>query len=357
MKPFARRVMALAAVAVLATLFVIPSAQARATTPAGFFGLNFYFRDITAKDVFYLKASGATTVRWIMNWQHVEPKRGTWNWSEPDAVVGDLAAHGIRVLPVMWGSPGWVASRAVTPPISTQAQRDAWSAYLRTTIRRYGPGGNYWSGAYRKQHPGKTGLPIHIWQAWNEPNLKGAMDPPAPDVYARLLTLSHTAIKQADPNAKVMFAGVLNAPPNGLSASDFLHQVFQQPGAGNAFDIMASHPYAPTVSAMLDALGRIRQTMAADGQGSKPLWITEIGWGSDPDAMGMEGQRDILIQAFNALLQKRYVWHIGKVLWFNFRDPAGSQKNVCDFCTSGGLLTNDFQTKPSWSAFRSFTGG
>ncbi len=98
--------MALAAVAVLATLFVIPSAQARAATPPGFFGLNFYFRDITAKDVFYLKASGATTVRWIMNWQHIEPKRGTWNWSEPDAVVGDLAAQGIRVLPVMWGSPG-----------------------------------------------------------------------------------------------------------------------------------------------------------------------------------------------------------------------------------------------------------
>jgi hypothetical protein len=36
--------MAFAAVAVLATLFVIPSAQARAATPPGFFGLNFYFR-------------------------------------------------------------------------------------------------------------------------------------------------------------------------------------------------------------------------------------------------------------------------------------------------------------------------
>ena len=68
MAQLARRVMALAAVAVLATLFVIPSAQARAATPPGFFGLNFYFRDITAKDVFSLKASGATTVRWIMNW-------------------------------------------------------------------------------------------------------------------------------------------------------------------------------------------------------------------------------------------------------------------------------------------------
>jgi hypothetical protein len=349
--------MALAAVAVLATLFAIPSAQARGATAPGFFGLNFYFPGITAKDVLYLKASGARTVRWIMNWQHVQPKRRTWNWSGPDAVVGDLAAQGIRVLPVMWGSPGWVASRAVTPPITGPAQRNAWSAYLRAAVRRYGPDGNYWSGAYRRQHPGKTALPIHIWQAWNEPNLRGAMDPPSPDAYAQLLMLSNTAIKQADPHAKVMFGGLLNAPPNGLTAWDFLHQVLQQPGAGSAFDIMASHPYAHTVSDMLDALGRLRQTMAADGQGSKPLWITEIGWGSDPNAMGMDGQRDILTQAFNALLQKRYAWRLGRVLWFNFRDPAGSLKDVCDFCTSGGLLTNTFQAKPSWSAFRSFTGG
>ena len=120
---------------------------------------------------------------------------------------------------------------------------------------------------------------------------------------------------------------------------------------------MASHAYAHTVSDMLDALGRIRQTMADAGQGSKPLWITEIGWGSDPDAMGMEGQRKILVQAFNALEQKRSVWRIGKVLWWNFRDPAGCKTSNCDFCTSAGLLTNDFQPKPSWSAFRNFTGG
>jgi hypothetical protein len=114
---------------------------------------------------------------------------------------------------------------------------------------------------------------------------------------------------------------------------------------------------------MLDDLDHIRQTMAANGQGPKPLWITETGWGSDPVnaanggyTKGMTGQRKILIQAFNALEQKRSVWRIGKVLWFNFRDPAGGNPNICAYCTSAGLLTNTFQTKPAWSAFLSFTG-
>jgi hypothetical protein len=44
------------------------------------------------------------------------------------------------------------------------------------------------------------------------------------------------------------------------------------------------------------------------------------------------------------------------VLWFNFRDPAGGNPNICAYCTSAGLLTNPFQPKPAWSAFLSFTG-
>ncbi len=45
------------------------------------------------------------------------------------------------------------------------------------------------------------------------------------------------------------------------------------------------------------------------------------------------------------------------MLWFNFRDPAGGNSNICGYCTSAGLLTNAFQRKPAWSAFLNFTGG
>jgi polysaccharide biosynthesis protein PslG len=356
--------MTVAVAALAAAILIVPAASARAATPPDFFGLNFAFNDITSGDVLFLKASGAKTVRWTMKWQRIEPKAGTWNWSAADRVVGDLAAQGIRILPVMWGTPRWVASSAITPPINTTAQRNAWSGFLRAAIRRYGPGGNYWSGAYRTQHPGKTALPINVWQIWNEANLASAMNPPKPSTYAQLLTLSHTVIHQTDSTAKVMFAGLLSHPPNGLTAWTFLRDVYQQPGAKYAFDIMASNAYSATVTGMLDDLSRIRQTMAANGQGPKPLWISEVGWGSAPpdstnggETKGWLGQRKILIQAFNALLQKRSVWRIGKVLWFNFRDPAGYKNTFCAYCTSAGLLTNTFQRKPSWSAFLSFTGG
>ena len=54
-------------------MLVVPSTEARAATPAGFFGLNYAFKDITDGDVLMLKKSGATTVRWTMNWSHIEP--------------------------------------------------------------------------------------------------------------------------------------------------------------------------------------------------------------------------------------------------------------------------------------------
>src|SRR5689334_2952388 len=267
MESVSRRVRTLAVAAVAAAILIIPAAQARAATPPGFFGLNFAFKDITRGDVLFLKKSGATTVRWTMNWSNVQPRAGTWNWSRADAVAGDLAAHGIRVLPVMWGTPRWVARSAITPPIGTRAQRDAWRGFLRAAIKRYGPGGNYWRGAYRQQHPGRTPLPINTWQIWNEANLQTAMHPPKPSTYAKLLTLSHTVIHRAASKAKVMFAGLLSHPPNGSTAWTFLRRVYQQPGARNAFDIMASNDYSATVAGWIDDLNHIRQTMAANGQG------------------------------------------------------------------------------------------
>src|SRR5689334_11077782 len=126
MESVSRRVRALAVAAIAAAILIVPAAQARAATPPGFFGLNFAFRDINGGDVLFLKKSGATTVRWTLNWSNVQPKAGTWNWSRADAVIGDLAAQGIRVLPAVWGTPRWVASSAITAPVATTAQRNAW---------------------------------------------------------------------------------------------------------------------------------------------------------------------------------------------------------------------------------------
>jgi hypothetical protein len=116
------------------------------------------------------------------------------------------------------------------------------------------------------------------------------------------------------------------------------------------------------VHQMLSSVRLLRRVMNKHGDRHKPLWITEIGWGSLPRhatpyhlTKGKKGQARILKSSFHALKQRRHRWNLGRVLWFNFRDPRGGTGQGCSFCTSAGLLDFDFSPKPSWSAFRSFT--
>jgi polysaccharide biosynthesis protein PslG len=358
-----RRAAVLAVVATLAMLLGVSSAPAKGGSHL--FGVNWSAlrdRDWSAKDARILDKSGAKTVRWSMFWARIERSPGQFDWTVPDKVVGDLASKGIKVLPILSGTPSWLAGSPSKPPLKSKKERKRWGGYLRKAVKRYGPNGAYWSGPYQAHHPGKSARPISVWQIWNEPNLVSHWKPhPSPGRYVQLLKLSHHAIGKSNPKAKVMFAG-MPGYSHQIDAWDFMRRAYRKRGAGHAFDIAALHPYAHSVPQMLDSVKRLRRAMRKGGDGRKPLWITEIGWGSAPRkatpyrlTKGKKGQARILRHAFHALKKKRHRWHLGRVLWFNFRDPRGGGVEQCSFCPSAGLLKHDFTPKPSWSAFRSFT--
>src|SRR5213075_2474222 len=78
----------------------------------------------------------------------------------------------------------------------------------------------------RSARPGSaTPLPIQAWQIWNEPNLKKFYIPyPSPKSYAKLLDISHDAIKSVDSQAQIIIGGLTG---NGdISAWDFLNQMY-----------------------------------------------------------------------------------------------------------------------------------
>ena len=100
------------------------------------------------------------------------------DWGERDHFIGRLASHGIRSVPFVWGSPQWVGSGVLAqPPISSDADKQAWRDFLKAAVARYGPGGSYWTTDYPEQFPGAAPLPIQSWQIWNEPNLKKFFSP------------------------------------------------------------------------------------------------------------------------------------------------------------------------------------
>jgi len=288
------------------------------------------------------------TLRIPIYWAECEPAPGVHDFATLDAQIGAAAAHGIRVQPFVYGTPGWVAPEQARPPLSVRAST-AWSSFLRVLVRRYGGGGEFWREQARRE-------PIRLWQIWNEPNFVLFWKPwPSADAYARLLRVSARAIHDIDPGALIALAGV--APVNaGIRTWVFLRRLLRIPGVRRDFDTAALHPYSTTLPELEYQLRKVRGVMAAVGLGRRPLLVTELGvasQGTYPSAFvrGTTGQAEFLRVAYARLLEMRRRWRIGGVDWFTWQD--GTQPDPhCAFCEGAGLLDVSGRPKPAWWALR-----
>jgi hypothetical protein len=355
-----RKTILFALVAIL-TLAVCSTA-AVAKVPRQFFGI---VQSTTFDSTDFQKMGKAKvgTVRFPLGWLKVQPQSGaTFDWAPYDDRIGDLAAEGIQGFPTIYGSPPWIANKPKTPPISGKKAKAAWRDFLAAAVNRYGKGGQYWKTDYQSQHPNGKVMPITSWQIWNEPNLskffptKGAVKK-----YARLVKISHKAIKKADSHAKLVLAGMPSfKKPH---ADRFLARLYNVKGFKKSFEAAAVHPYAPKMKKFRTSVERMRKTMKKKHDGKAKLWLTEVGWGSKHNKQrlnkGKQGQKRLLKQSFKLLVQKRHKWHIAGVQWYDWRDPTKQQQDQqpksCSFCASAGLLESDASPKPSFRAFKKFT--
>ena len=119
---------------------------------------------LDARDVKGMAAKGVHTNRFELGWKSVAPAPGQFDWATSDRFIGALASRGIRAVPFVWGSPRWVADNPGRPPIDSAAHKHAWESFLKAAVDRYGPGGSYWSNAYRQRYGARaTPMPIHSW--------------------------------------------------------------------------------------------------------------------------------------------------------------------------------------------------
>jgi hypothetical protein len=334
--------------------------RAAAGPPREFFGIV-QGPPLDAQDLRTMARSGAKTVRFGLNWGTVQPRPGPLSWNSTDALVGGFAAHGIRPIPVLAGTPSWVAPRGTDPPVGSSHDRRGWKSFLKAAVERYGPGGDYWTGPYRSQHPGKDPVAITSWQVWNEPNLSHYFTPrPSVKKYAQLVRISHEAIASKDGHARVVLAGLTGYAREGVDAWKFLAKLYGQRGIKRHFDAAALHPYSRNPRQLEVEIKKVRSAMRRHHDGHTPLWITELGWGSGhPNRFGLnkglQGQKRILKRSFNLVLHKRRTWHIQRLFWFDWRDPPQGQPQPCSFCSSAGLLNHDRHPKPAHQAFQRFT--
>jgi hypothetical protein len=347
------------------SLLAVSSAGAAARTE--FFGITQGQLDV--QDRQGMAAARVQTARFMLKWRDIEKSPGSYDWRERDWLIGGLAVKGIRSAPYVWGTPRWMNGSTEYPPIFSAAEIQSWRNFLARAVARYGPGGTYWApgGKYDQDYGTSAApLPIKSWQVWNEPNLRKYFGAGSTDLqakankYARLLAISHDAIKSKDPQATIVLAGMPSTTraEGSSNARDFLNAIYNVAGVKADFDAAALHPYGCDLDRVRTGISQFRAVMENRGDGATPLWLTEFAWGSGPESCinkGPTGQRNLLISSFKMFLQNRETWNVQRLFWFLWRDPTGNFATYCTFCGTAGLLRHDRSRKPAYYAFKGFT--
>ncbi len=364
-------VLSLALLGVVALGGIASSAVKPPPAPAEFFGIAPQ-APLTVSDAEYMAAGGISTVRLPVVWSTLKPSpRADYNWVGLDEAVGTAAQAGIRVLPFLYGTPRWVAAKPTTLPIDTATGRRAWTEFLTAAVERYGPQGDFWKehgavGPGPSYEPPIPKVPIRSWQIWNEANFFYFAVPASPSRYAKLVTISSQAIKAADPGAKVILTGLFAkpspAPPRGMPAAEFLAALYRTPGIKSRFDGIALHPYAVDAESLEEFVEAFHD-VTVENHDRVPLYITEMGWGSQNDfqqvafEQGIGGQVRELRSAYAYLIENSRRLDLKQVFWFSWKD--NNLVPNCNFCDSVGLFRQGrgFRPKPAWHAFVALSGG
>ena len=224
----------LAALAAAAVSALLPSAAA--ASPSVRFGVQ---------DDAYLAAGpslepnlatldelGAKLVRYMVNWRQIaptkprhpaEPDDPAYDWTNTDAVLGGLHAHGITVLVTLFRTPVWASDSRI--PRGVPRSKNSLAAFAVAVAKRYP-----W---------------VRLWEIWNEPNLRSFLTPNSPRLYVqRLLNPTYDALVAQNPLNRV--AGGATSPrptPSGLSPVAFMRGMR---AAHARLDAYSHHPYPVT---------------------------------------------------------------------------------------------------------------
>ena len=223
-------------------------------------------------EVAQIKQSGFTTIRQTFPWALIEPVEGQFDWTPWDRIVD--AAGDLKLIAVLDTAPTWAASSNFQPPTSTLQ----FANFARAFAQRYGDR-------------------IDTYQIWDEPNLgdrwRGEVNPIE---YAELLRQARDAIKQVDPTATIVLAGL--APTVETSQANmadwlFLRRLYEA-GARDLFDVVAGKPYGfdttpddhridPNIL-NFQHIVLLREEMEKHGDAGKALWATQFGWNTAPNS-------------------------------------------------------------------------
>ncbi|OPX06137.1 hypothetical protein B1790_28815 [Mycobacterium sp. AT1] len=195
----------------------------------------FFLRDETdtidpvrvAQHLDQMQALGIDNIRVYVPWRFVERTKGEYDWKAMDVIMSLAAERDMGVLAEMNTTPDWVDPAGQYEPGTAHPDPEDFKNFVSAVATRYGS-------------------TVSAYEIWNEPNYVGFYDPIDPAAYAELLKAVYPALKDIDPTATVVAAGLGHTPTyddgSALSPVEFLDGMYDA-GAKGYFDALAYHPY------------------------------------------------------------------------------------------------------------------
>jgi hypothetical protein len=219
-----------------------------------------------------IAASGLKWVRIGLEWPLVQPRRGPFDFSKTDAVVGEAAGAGLQMEAILQFTPTWASTLGDSERTPAKDPADT-DRYARAVVARYGLGGSFW-----RENPAISAHPIRVWEIWNEANFRHFFAPRSGRTYAHHAVVVARAIRSVDPRARVLFSGLVGAPVRDVKPADqFLVDAMRaQPSLARLLDGVAMHSYG-NAAEIAGQLCKLRLTMNEVGLARQSLVLNEFG--------------------------------------------------------------------------------
>ena len=291
------------------------------------------------------KRLGVPFVRFTLHWNEIatrrpkkpgSPRDPAYDWRGADRVLRGLRRYGLTPVLTLVGTPAW-ANGGRAPSYAPPHPRD-FRNFARAAARRY-----RW---------------VRYWLIWNEPNEHLWLRPTRAAIYVQhLLNPAYDAIHSVIRHARV--GGGETAPRGGLGGVAPVVWVHGMALAHAKLDAYTHHPYPSSPAETPSSHGcrncpsitmaTIRKLLILVKRyfGTKPVWLTEYGYHTNPPDtfFGVPLKK----QATLLNLAAMRVWRLPRVtmlIQYLYRDEVSLSR----FQT--GLIFADNRAKPSLQAFK-----
>ncbi|MFP4344493.1 MAG: hypothetical protein ACLFU8_07365 [Anaerolineales bacterium] len=238
--------------------------------------------------------------------------------------------------------PGWFACPPANLDLPWNHPENHWAQFVHETVTRY-------AGQ------------VDTWEIWNEPDLAYFWQG-TPEQYAHLLQVSYRAVKDANPDATVLFGGLAywGNPSFYLDVLDALAADPESAAHNGYFDVMSLHLYADV--RLIYDISRDVQNEVTARVGPHPLWLTEAGvriWDEDERPPDWPGEwppyysatgEEAAAYVIEAYASARAAG-VERFLVFRLHDDGGGMPGE-----RYGLTRDDYSLRPAYLAYQVAAG-